>query len=870
MAGFGGAVKLTGESEYRRALQAITQTLREVDSELKVVTSQFDKTDKSEEALTAQSDVLSKKLETQKEKVRVLSQSLKDLEQKAQANKTKHDELGKKLDEESQKLAKIAKESGTTSTEYKEQAQIVADLSTEYKKSKTNIENQEAALSKARTELNNATSAMNTTERELENLGDEFKNAADDADDLGESAKKAGEDAEESSKGWTVLKGVISDLASTAIQSAIGGLKDLAKEALDASDSLDKFATTMSFAGYDDSTIKKAQEDVKTYADVTVYELDTIANTSAQLAANGIDDFQGLTEAAGNLNAVAGGNADTFKSVAMVLTQTAGAGKLTTENWNQLANAIPGASGVLMDALKDAGAYTGDFREAMSKGEITADEFNDAIMKLGQDPVAVEAAKSVSTFEGAVGNLKANVVSGFMKIYDTIGKENITKAINKISDLINKIIPPIVEAITFLLEHLPEIAPILGGIAGALTALFVAEKIQALVTAFQAWKAATEGMTIAQRLLNLAMAANPVMILVTVLGTLVGALITLWATNDEFRKNVIAGWNAIKEGFSAAWNGIVTFFTETLPDFLSNAAETVSDWVSNVVEFVGSLPSKLWSFFTDIIDKVKTWASDLATKAKNAAKDFFDNIVNKIKELPSQLWSFLSDIISKVGEFAGNIVNKAKEAASNFFNNIINKIKELPSAVWNWFTSVINKVKSFATDFVDKAKQAAKDVYDGIKDKLSELPEKIKKIGGDLVKGLWNGINDKVAWVIEKIKSFGEKVLNGLKSFFGIASPSKLFRDQIGKYLAEGIGVGFADEMKNVSEEMQDSIPTDFDVSPALNMSDIQEVGGYGGSLGYRNLVNAFKEALLDVDVTLDDVKVGKFVKKTVSDAIYT
>ena len=83
----------------------------------------------------------------------------------------------------------------------------------------------------------------------------------------------------------------------------------------------------------------------------------------------------------------------------MVLTQTAGQGKLTTENWNQLSDAIPGASGKIQQALKEAGAYTGNFRDAMADGQITAQEFNDAIMSLGFTDAAVEAATSASTIE---------------------------------------------------------------------------------------------------------------------------------------------------------------------------------------------------------------------------------------------------------------------------------------------------------------------------------------------------------------------------------------------------------------------------------------------------------------------------------------
>jgi hypothetical protein len=87
-------------------------------------------------------------------------------------------------------------------------------------------------------------------------------------------------------------------------------LKDFGGAVIDMSDSTDKFVQTMNFAGIDTSNVEKASQAARDYADRTVYDLSTIQNTTAQLAANGISDYTGLTEAAGNLNAVAGGNAD--------------------------------------------------------------------------------------------------------------------------------------------------------------------------------------------------------------------------------------------------------------------------------------------------------------------------------------------------------------------------------------------------------------------------------------------------------------------------------------------------------------------------------------------------------------------------------
>lgn len=238
----------------------------------------------------------------------------------------------------------------------------------------------------------------------------------------------AGREAGHKSGGSFV--GAFKGLVGAGIAVAAGGMfSGFIAEAARASDATDKFKATMSFAGLDTSAITAAKDAAKAYADQTVYDLPTIQNMIAQLASNGVQDYTGLTKAAGNLNAVAGGNAETFKSVAMVMTQTAGAGKLTTENWNQLSDAIPGAAGPLMKALQEAGAYTGNFRDAMSEGEITADEFNAALMKLGTDPVAVEAAKSTATFEGALGNLQATINSGLMSALDAL-KPAITGVIN--------------------------------------------------------------------------------------------------------------------------------------------------------------------------------------------------------------------------------------------------------------------------------------------------------------------------------------------------------------------------------------------------------------------------------------------------------
>ena len=238
--------------------------------------------------------------------------------------------------------------------------------------------------------------------------------------------------------GVTSLGGLVtSALGPLALLGAAVGIGGFASEAIAASDATNKFADTLRFAGVDDSKIKELGASAQEYADRTVYDLADIQGITSQLAANSVDGFDRLAEAAGNLNAVSGGTADTYKSLGLALVQVNGAGKLQTQDWNQIANAIPGASGKIQQALADMGAYTGNFREAMAQGQISAEEFNQALLQLGFDDVAVAAASDVSRIENAAGNLQATIVGGFKDmIY--LAKPQLTDFMSWMSDTLGQ------------------------------------------------------------------------------------------------------------------------------------------------------------------------------------------------------------------------------------------------------------------------------------------------------------------------------------------------------------------------------------------------------------------------------------------------
>ena len=591
--------------------------------------------------------------------------------------------------------------------------------------------------------------------------------------------------------GGTFKAMALANLAAGAITKVTGDIGSLISESFKASDAMDKFRSTMQFAGLDNSAIEKSAASVRKYADDTVYDLDTIANTTAQLAANGIKDYDGLTQAAGNLNAVAGGNADTFKSVAMVMTQTASAGKLTGENWRQLSDAIPGASGKIQEALKKNGAYTGDFRKALEQGKISADEFNKAIMDLGMTDVAREAATSTKTIEGAVGNMQAGIVTKINEIIDAIGKDKITGIINSIGefvtgglDILKTVVPPTVSAISGLVSVISTLAPVLIGAGAALATLHFASVISG-AGGFVAWitkiVTGTKLWTMAQAALNLVMKANPIALIIAGVVALVAIILYLWNTNEGFRNAVIAIWNAIKQAFITAWEAIKTAwsacgtFFSTLWEGLKTGVQTVVQWI---VDKWNSAVALLQAVWTAISTAASAAWNFIVTSISSVVQPFIDSFINSwniLKEGLSAVWEGVKMVIQGAWEFIKAIVLGAVLIVIDLVTGNFTKLKEDLQMIWEAIKNAIQMVwegiktvvMAIVTTLVALIKQAWEELKTGLiqiwnflSTTASTVWNALKTAVTTIVTGLVNGI--KALW--EGFKSFFTTLINTVKS----------------------------------------------------------------------------------------------------------
>lgn len=574
--------------------------------------------------------------------------------------------------------------------------------------------------------------------------------------------------------GFGAKLGVITGIAQSVAGKAIEAFMGLSGEITSASDSAQKFASTLNFAGVSEQQIKRLTASTQDYADKTVYDLNDIRNTTAQLAANGVPNYDKLAEAAGNLNAVAGGSADTFKSVAMVLTQTAGQGKLTTENWNQLSDAIPGASGKIQQALKEAGAYTGNFRDAMADGQITAQEFNDAIMSLGFTDAAVEAATSASTIEGATGNLEAafvklgasvldsvkpaitggmswiadgvtnavpvvqagiegligwfqrlyskleenGAITAFKSAWDTIG-DAIMGVVNMVIDWAHMIPPEgladgiklVADTLNWFIQHGKELAPIIIGIGTAFAAV---KGYQALNSGLQALTGTMNTVTTAAKGIS-----NGIMLMMDLGGPI--QMLKQMGSSLSLVKTAQTAWSAATKMATAvqgAFNAVI-------------AANPIGAITGAIAAVVAAL---VW-FFTQTEVGRKAWA---------AFTSWLTDTWNTIVATAQDLWNGLGEFLANLWATITGTVQSAWDGIAGFFTGLWQTISGGVTGAWTSITTFLSGVWTGIST-------TATTIFTGIRDFIVNVFTVIGALIVAPLQAIQNGINTVFGWILSFI-----------------------------------------------------------------------------------------------------------------------
>ncbi len=453
--------------------------------------------------------------------------------------------------------------------------------------------------------------------------------------------------------------------------------------------------------------------------------------------------------------------------------------------------------------------------------------------------------------------------------------EGITEAIKTAADVAMQWLPKIIEGFAWILDNSNAIATGIVGIGTALLVLNVANIVMGLVKAFQAAKLAEEGLAVAQWFLNTAMLANPIGLIIAAIAGLVAGFIYLWNTNEGFREFWINAWTSIKEFFVNAWNAIMSFFIETIPSWIENMktwfgslgewfgtlwtnikqffidgwnaianffTETIPTWIQQMFDWFNELPYKIGYAMGFVLQKIIQWGKDTWNYLVTNVPKWIKAVVDWFASLPGKIWTWLLNTINKIIQWGQQTYSNMVNAVTKAINAVIEWFAKLPGRIWEWLVNTIAKVIQFGRDLGTKAREAGLNMVKSIIGAVKDLPSKFLEIGINIVKGIWDGIVSMTGWIGEKVTGFFKGLFDGAKAANDIHSPSRLYRDEIGKYMAQGVGVGFEDEADNV----QKSIEKDFkrmaskmQLAVDYNMASTSaSIVGRNGYRGQSNVVN--------------------------------
>ena len=528
----------------------------------------------------------------------------------------------------------------------------------------------------------------------------------------------------------SALSGVVMGAASSITSSLISSVGGLVGEMVSASDSAQKFASTLSFAKIDDSTIKQLTASTQEYADKTVYDLTDIRNVTAQLASNGVSDYARLAEAAGNLNAVAGGNASTFQSVGQVMTQTAGSGKLLTENWNQLTDAIPGASGALQDAMRNAGAFEGNFREAMENGEISADEFFAAVQQLGMQDVAVEAATSTSTIEGAVGNLQASVVGVGSQLVQAF-TPFITGTMGQVSGVITGIGTAISTAGGYLGDwngKLAEMSREMGGTAtnGDLVALMVQD------IAGQFGIGVEQSAGFADAIAGIVDAFQPLMTAVQNMGATLGPLVA----------QLGGAFLGLLQSLSPVVQMVATYFGQWWSTIVNVATAIGATFLPILTQVIGFVTTNIVPTLIPALDVILTGVGQCMT----GIQTFVTTCMTGVQQIWNAVWPAIQAVVSAVMAVISAVVTGDMSGIQSIIDSVLGAIQGAWNSAWSgvssFFSGIFDGMWSAARSGVDRIYEAVTGIRDRVLGFFSGAGQWLVDSGKAILDGLGKGIKD--------------------------------------------------------------------------------------------------------------------------------
>lgn len=462
-------------------------------------------------------------------------------------------------------------------------------------------------------------------------------------------------------------------------------------------------------------------------------------------------------------------------------------------------------------------------------------ELSDAFMDVvtGADGAEEGIASAVTGLVDTVSSMASDLLPQLLEMGTQILggiMQGLAQSTPTLMATVSDMILRLIQAITAFLPQFAEAAvTIAGSIVTQLTA-FVPQLLQAAITLLMAIVDAVP------MIVNTLVPMLPQLI-TAIVTALLGAVPQLLQAATTLLMAIVNALPTLITALTAALPQILTAITNCLQasvPVLLQAAITllmaIVDALPAIIDaLVAAIPviiTTLVDFFTNNIDTILGAAIQLLMALVDAIPEILVALGNALPQIISAILNAVVDAVPKLLKKSRELFGKIMEALGGLLGKLPGKMLEVRDSIVNGIRNSLGSIGS-----------AAADIVSAIWDHIKELPGKMLDVGRDLVEGLWNGIRDMVGWIGDKISGFGDSVLGGLKDFFGIASPSKVMRDEVGKFLPAGIAIGIEDSTLSAVKSVRS-------MADKLRNTAVESLNGMTSGAAYRMQQNPMTAAV--------------------------
>jgi len=266
---------------------------------------------------------------------------------------------------------------------------------------------------------------------------------------------------------------------------------------------------------------------------------------------------------------------------------------------------------------------------------------------------------------------------------------------------------------------------------------------------------------------------------------------------------------------------IVEAGVQVLVALIETITENADVIIDGVVKVLETIVTALVDNLDLLVDAAIMLILALATYISENADELSETVVELIVEIAKvlvenapQLIAALIILLEALLEcwvvYIGKWVEKLGEGLAKLGEMFVEGLGDMLDSIGDW-----------GSDLIIAGIEAAKGLVDSIVDKLKDLPGEMVKLGKDMVEGIWEGIQSAGEWLGKKISGFGSSVVSKAKKVFHINSPSKLMAAEVGKPIAEGIGVGMTDNIPEIGREAVKALT---DISPDIKVKAVPDI----------------------------------------------